>query len=206
MLSIIFTLTNGWYCGWWCSLKFNQSSHLVKNFFQMPWQLSIAIFDDADHDYFWQWCLLCWIVFPLIISTDHGIPPHGTVILDILRGEKLFFFRYKSISRICMSSPQMERFKKRHCSIGVIRMTTWADVWSRFEWKKRASPGLSSTNRCGNLSWALFMIKVKVMTMMRIKMRMRMLMMMAMKIKRASPGLSLTNRCASLSWASWCGW
>ena len=33
ILSISFTLTNGWYCGWWCSLKFNQSSHLVINFY-----------------------------------------------------------------------------------------------------------------------------------------------------------------------------
>ena len=39
-----------------------------------------------------------------------------------------------------------------------LKATTWAEVWSRLEWKKSASPGWSSTNKCSKRSraWALF--------------------------------------------------
>ena len=42
--------------------------------------------------------------------------------------------------------------------ISKLKATTWAEVWSRLEWKKSASPGRSSTNKCSKRSraWALF--------------------------------------------------
>ena len=30
------------------------------------------------------WCLLCGVVFPLVVCADHGISSHGAVILEII--------------------------------------------------------------------------------------------------------------------------
>ena len=96
----------------------------------VPWNLNgVSWFPHIQ--YTWQWCLLRWVVFPLIISADHGISPQCAVILSILRPDEIIF---QNISR----------------NQGRVDPITWAEVWRRLEWKNRASPGWSSTNRCWN--------------------------------------------------------
>ena len=50
-----------------------------------------------------------------------------------------FEIRWNNLSRYDYASNQ-----------GRVDPMTWAEVWRRLEWKNRASPGWSSTNRCWN--------------------------------------------------------
>ena len=93
--------------------------------------------------------LLQRVVDPLIVGDDHGVTSHRAVILKTKIIHHYPFHFQKENERNIQGLGKNIITYCDCMSRELEYLETWADVWRRFEWKKTASPGWSSTKTSG---------------------------------------------------------